>query len=428
MTNQINHIVEHLFHKKSLDDVSVYEIERFIATHPYFAAGHLLLAKKTLLSDPEKTSDKIATTSLYYNNPLWLQWLLDQDITSYLQKHEEKPMGGHHENISREFPIDTSTSGDHQYEDTITQAEENGDPNTHNSFPSDETLQEDRFSPGSETIPGAAPSVFQQEVVNDYRDDLLTESESESELSAILEPKQESEFESHEEDVHTIKPEVTTEHVQFDDSTDKSGSTLSDIQEPAEQTSILPGASKSEGDDDDRDQLQETKTTIENDIEQPQQPDLEDEESRATAASIEKTLTTATLIPTRAEIEKGEFTFEPYHTIDYFASQGIKLQQSDLSRDKFGKQLRSFTEWLKSMKRLPQTVVEANMDEAAQQSIQRIAEHSFEEKDIVTETMAEVWIKQGNKEKAIDTLHKLSLLYPSKSHYFAAKIEQLKAS
>ena len=80
------------------------------------------------------------------------------------------------------------------------------------------------------------------------------------------------------------------------------------------------------------------------------------------------------------------------------------------------------------MKRLPQAATEGTMDDATQRSIQHIAEHSFEEKDIVTETMAEVWIKQGNKEKAIDTLNKLSLLNPSKSHYFAAKIEQLKAS
>jgi hypothetical protein len=153
----------------------------------------------------------------------------------------------------------------------------------------------------------------------------------------------------------------------------------------------------------------------------------EDAETRATAASIGKTLASAALIPTKAGLEKNDFTFEPYHTIDYFASQGIKLQQGDLSKDKFGKQLKSFTEWLRSMKRLPQASIETNMDEATQRTIQKVAEHSIEEKEIVTETMAEVWIKQGNTEKAIDTLHKLSLLNPSKSHYFAARIEQLKA-
>ena len=40
--------------------------------------------------------------------------------------------------------------------------------------------------------------------------------------------------------------------------------------------------------------------------------------------------------------------------------------------------------------------------------------------------MAEVWEKQGNPEKAIDIYNKLSLLEPSKSTYFAAKIEEIK--
>jgi hypothetical protein len=42
--------------------------------------------------------------------------------------------------------------------------------------------------------------------------------------------------------------------------------------------------------------------------------------------------------------------------------------------------------------------------------------------------MAEVWIKQGNKEKAIEIYNKLSLLNPDKSAYFASLAEQLKNS
>jgi hypothetical protein len=40
--------------------------------------------------------------------------------------------------------------------------------------------------------------------------------------------------------------------------------------------------------------------------------------------------------------------------------------------------------------------------------------------------MAEVCIKQGNNQKAADIYRKLSLQNPSKSAYFAAKIDQLK--
>ena len=60
MRNQIDHIVEHLFQKERLEDVSVYELERFIATYPYFAAGHFLLAKKNQITDPQHFKEKVA--------------------------------------------------------------------------------------------------------------------------------------------------------------------------------------------------------------------------------------------------------------------------------------------------------------------------------------------------------------------------------
>jgi hypothetical protein len=42
--------------------------------------------------------------------------------------------------------------------------------------------------------------------------------------------------------------------------------------------------------------------------------------------------------------------------------------------------------------------------------------------------MAEVWAKQGAREKAIETYNKLSLLIPSKKAYFDRKIENLSRS
>ncbi len=121
--------------------------------------------------------------------------------------------------------------------------------------------------------------------------------------------------------------------------------------------------------------------------------------------------------------------FQSYHTIDYFASQGIRLQQAELTRDKLGQQLKSFTEWLRSMKKLPAAESEGAPsadDQVRQEKVIKNAAHSIEEKEVVTEAMAEVWAKQGNKEKAIETYNKLSLLNPSKSAYFASKIDFLK--
>jgi hypothetical protein len=124
----------------------------------------------------------------------------------------------------------------------------------------------------------------------------------------------------------------------------------------------------------------------------------------------------------------NDMVFEPYHTVDYFASQGIKLSQEETSKDKFGKQLKSFTEWLKTMKRLPAKEMAKEMDPSTETKVQHLAEDSVHQSDVVTEAMAEVWIKQGNKEKAIETYNKLGLLNPSKKAYFAGLIENLKRS
>ncbi|MBL7747379.1 MAG: hypothetical protein JNM19_08150 [Chitinophagaceae bacterium] len=123
---------------------------------------------------------------------------------------------------------------------------------------------------------------------------------------------------------------------------------------------------------------------------------------------------------------KAELVFEPYHTVDYFASQGINIKDEKKPTDKFGQQLKSFTDWLKTMKRLPITEIAKGAEAAPDQKVEALAEHSLEGGDVVTEAMAEVWEKQGNSAKAIDIYTKLSLLEPAKSPYFAAKIEDLK--
>ena len=120
--------------------------------------------------------------------------------------------------------------------------------------------------------------------------------------------------------------------------------------------------------------------------------------------------------------------FEPYHTVDYFASQGIRLSQESPPTDKFGKQLKSFTEWLKTMKRITPEQMATQVDAGSENKVQHLAEDSIHESDVWTEAMAEVWLKQGNKSKAVEVYNKLSLLNPSKKAYFAAKLENLKRS
>jgi len=56
-----------------------------------------------------------------------------------------------------------------------------------------------------------------------------------------------------------------------------------------------------------------------------------------------------------------------------------------------------------------------------------ISEDSMQESDaFMTETMAQIYLKQGYYYKALNTYEKLSLKYPEKSVYFASQIQKIK--
>jgi hypothetical protein len=114
---------------------------------------------------------------------------------------------------------------------------------------------------------------------------------------------------------------------------------------------------------------------------------------------------------------------------DYFAAQGIELDLSKLPQDKFTQQLRSFTAWLKVIKNkdgVDQLDQIGALGADQEQIIAQIAEKANIPADILTESMAEIWEKQGNLKKAIATYEKLSFIFPEKSVYFASRIEHLK--
>ncbi len=124
--------------------------------------------------------------------------------------------------------------------------------------------------------------------------------------------------------------------------------------------------------------------------------------------------------------DKNALTFTPYHTVDYFASQGIKLGEEIKPADRFGSQLKSFTSWLKEMRRLPEAEVTSKFSSFENNKVEKMAQSSLAGENAITEAMAQVWIKQNHPQKAIDIYKKLSLQNPAKSAFFAAKIEHLK--
>jgi tetratricopeptide (TPR) repeat protein len=56
-----------------------------------------------------------------------------------------------------------------------------------------------------------------------------------------------------------------------------------------------------------------------------------------------------------------------------------------------------------------------------------VAKQSVEEdEDLVTETLANIYYKQGHYKKAIRIYEKLCLIYPHKMAYFASLIQKIK--
>ncbi|RYF93128.1 MAG: hypothetical protein EOO02_24475 [Chitinophagaceae bacterium] len=79
MVRNISQIVFQLFQKETLDEVSESELRYFIRQYPYAGTGHLLLAKKLQLEGEKRAFEReIAVTSIYFNNPAWLQFILQE--------------------------------------------------------------------------------------------------------------------------------------------------------------------------------------------------------------------------------------------------------------------------------------------------------------------------------------------------------------
>jgi hypothetical protein len=120
-----------------------------------------------------------------------------------------------------------------------------------------------------------------------------------------------------------------------------------------------------------------------------------------------------------------ELSFEPLHLTDYFASVGVSLPQ-DEQPDVFSRQSRSFTGWIRSMKRIHPEKIAVPFTQTESEQIRNVAEQSNEQEEVLTETMAGIYAMQGLTHKAIDIYEKLSLLNPEKSAIFAAKLSELK--
>jgi len=418
MNDTISTLVKSVFEKESLHDCSVEELQSIARQYPYFTPAQLLLAEKLKSEDGNLHKEQMQKLSLYFNNPMWLDYLVN----------------GHRPQITVEPQSETL----HSFPETTTSEEKQEQPETFiEETPVGGELEPEIREPFEETI--NEPVIENFNAVNET----ITKEEQEhptliEEPAINIEPEREIS-----EPPEAMANQPRDQNISFVDKT-----TIDENQElpealvegPAINIEARPGISEQveakvhkppneNSESPDEPTTEERQEHIEiRDEEMPINIESESKTAGSTEVEIDEPEISIPVPDLKQEPTETELTFEPYHTVDYFASQGIKFVPEEKPADRLGQQLKSFTEWLKTMKRLPETETAKIPDVALEEKVQELADHSISEGEVVTETMAEVWLKQGNKEKAIETYNKLSLLNPSKSAYFASLVEQLKNS
>ncbi len=150
----------------------------------------------------------------------------------------------------------------------------------------------------------------------------------------------------------------------------------------------------------------------------------------------------------------------PVYTEDYFLQQGVKISDEipteieelkevtePSDEDKSLMVMMSFSEWLLHFKNTTEKQKEEKKDQKALKTMwqkeklaaameeenEEIPENVFEmavnsitkEDGLASESLADIYIKQGKYDKAIEMYRKLSLRNPKKNAYFALKIEEV---
>lgn len=372
-------------------EISLDELDRSLEKYPYFAVLHFVKAGMLAEQGGPGASAAMQKAALYFNSPHWLELELTRETEEDYEDDEvmaeilttpveTEPLEQETADLAEaEIELEekeTAFDDRRLYPEQEVASTNTGKSQAGETEPDDVIPAVEVESQPDETEPDdVIPAVEVDEILETAETGTIEEEIAEAEVNRIEEPEGPVPFETVESAPH---PQITeTESLPPDDSPiDKEV-----VGDRTEGPVVVPD------------------NRLEVDIPPAEATQLHEEP----------------LIP-----------LEPLHTVDYFASQGIKVPADDVPTDKLGVKLKSFTEWLKSMKRLHPEKLDRQMDQATEQTIRSSAEVSNEQQALYTEALAEVYVKQGLLEKAREVYRKLSLLDPSKSAYFAARIEELK--
>ncbi len=405
----------HLTGKSTLDDLKMESIEKLVSEYPFFSPGQYLFSAKLKKEDHPLASAQAIKTALFFSNPNWLQFQLDsinetrideapklEMDTALLRSIHQKDKAW--DEMINPSPIEEPKIDSNEvfpedpYEAQINHIEQQKEP-----IPTENYWQPAEIStpePEQESIPAPIPTsditIPTIETVRRLMRGIDgNNNEIEKNLDIVEPIAVSTPIETIPENV--IEPSSTSESIEFMPVFSAIAAAElqpeQDFSEQTENNHPLPDQAKSDA---------KIASILSAQLAEFKKP-------------IEK--------ETQLEIETQQ---EKLHTIDYFASQGIQIDLSKIPQDKLTTKLRKFTDWLKDMKNHHPNPTDLGTSPELEKKVAETALVSNESKEILTETMAEVLVKQGQIDKAIQLFIKLSFSNPEKSAYFAAKIQQLK--
>ncbi len=398
-----NRIIAHVFQQPSLQLVNEAAMEQLVADHPYFSAARLLLARKIYQQTGDLHHPAVKKALVYSDQHHYAYQLITQE--QLLQMVENR--------VAAVIPEDT--------------------------LPQEDTTVEVPTLSAEAGIAAEAPAVITEEVLSQAAKAPAAAPDQEEEVlpagveeSAII----------HEED--TLSPETDTFTSEFETTApEEENIALASATIPEYHTATTPEtaapiavADFEPGDGG------HTVETLPPPVAMP--ANGHDREAEIKAADEEEPASTGPIkiFPLAATEEETELVFQPLYTDDYFAYKRLKNPgEADDLNEQGVAEMKSFTSWLRQMKdnfagktnkdwyhQQLHRLYDEDEEPEVSETVEKMAMDSIVfNNDIVSETLAEIWVRQQQYGNAIKIYQKLSLLNPDKNAYFAQKILDLKS-
>ncbi|MET3877034.1 hypothetical protein [Chitinophaga sp. OAE865] len=392
-----NRIIAHVFQQTSLQLVNEAAMEQLVADHPYFSAARLLLARKTYQQTGNLHHPAVKKALLYSDQRHYAYQLITQE--QVLQEVEDR--------VAAVIPEDTLPE-----EDTLQQQ------------PDVNREEEETFLQPAEDQ-AIIPEPEKETLPENAEEQTIT---SEEEVLAQASPETNtftSEFET------TAPEEENTALAATTATTPGYHTTAPETAAPIAVADFEPGDPG------------HTVETLPPPVAVPSPTNGLDAAEEINAADGEESSTgPIRIFPLATAKEETELVFQPLYTDDYFAYKRLKNpEEADDLNEQGVAEMRSFTSWLRQMKdnfagktnkdwyhQQLHRLYDEDEEPEVSETVEKMAMDSIVfNNDIVSETLAEIWVRQQQYGNAIKIYQKLSLLNPDKNAYFAQKILDLKS-